>query len=260
MSWLAGISLAHAQLKNCSNMNLQSKDYKVVLDDFAYASPSAKDNAELSALRARLQFTLNGQLDSIKSSARRLGSNLHVPLVLVFCAGRQPSLNGDEFTDTLSEHLSDGRVLVEMWGTLDVRTPAGKPPAPQAWIGYVIPPVQHYASDAETSSRHVTEYPKNGSAQSVGELENFPELAAYALVGLGTKASRAKNYDLALWAFSRAEVGLRDAQLAGTNDFIDTLLAYVKRTACLTHASARKDPGYSGPLTAVPARVCPGAP
>jgi hypothetical protein len=257
---IAGTPFAHAQLTNCANMHLESKDYKVVLDEFAYASDPARENPALEALRARLQFTLNGQVDSIKSSAKRLGTNLRIPLVLVFCKGRKPSLNGDEFTDTLAEHLSDGRVLVEMWGTLDVRTPPGKPPLPLAWIGYVIPPVQHYASDEDTLSRHVTEYPKNGDAQSVEELGNFPELAAFTLVGLGTKASRAKQYDLAVWAFSSAELALHDAQVTGTNDFIDTLLVYVKHAACTTRASAHRDHAYEGPLTLVPAQTCTSSP
>ena len=251
---------AHAQLKNCASLNANPGDYKVVLDDFAFASDAAKSNADLAALRDRLKFNFNGQLDLLKASARKLDRNLQVPMRLVFCAGRQPSLDGSEFTEALAERLSDERVVVEMWGTLDMRSSAGGALAPRAMIGYAIPPVQHYHSDAEAPPIHVLAYPKIGGAQSAEELENLPELSAFALVGLGTKAARANRYDLAVWAFTGAEAGIRDAQLAGSNQGLDALLAYVKRAACLTRASARGDQRYAGPLTLLPAQTCGESP
>jgi hypothetical protein len=266
--WLAGVIAAstlsspsaYAQLKNCASLNSNPGDYKVVLDDFAFASDAAKSNADLAALRDRLQFNFNGQLDLLKASARKLDRNLQVPMRLVFCAGRRPSLEGSEFTEALAERLSDERVVVEMWGTLDVRSNAGGAVAPRAMIGYAIPPVQHYHTDDEAPPIHVLAYPKSGAPQSAEELENLPELSAFALVGLGTKAARANRYDLAVWAFTGAEAGIRDAQLAGSNQGLDALLAYVKRAACLTRASARSDQRYSGPLTLVPAQTCGDAP
>jgi hypothetical protein len=229
-----------------------------VLDDFAFASAAAQANAGLAALRDTLQFNFAGQLDVLRAAARQLDRNMQVPMRLVFCAGRQPSLDGSDFTAARAEQLSDERVVVEMWGKLDLSAVAGGTPAPTARIGYVIPPVQHYVDEADAPPVHVLAYPKTGAAGSIAELENLPELQAFALVGLGTKASRANRYDLAVWAFNRAEAGIADAKLAGVNPRLDALLTYVKRAACETRTSARKDPDYKGPLTLVPAQACSG--
>lgn len=255
---LAAVGVAHADLKNCDNLNASPGDYKVVLDDFAFASAAAQANSELAALRETLQFNFTGQLDLLRAAARQLDRNMKVPMKLVFCAGRQPSLDGSDFTAARAEQLSDERVVVEMWGKLDMSAVAGGTPAPTARIGYVIPPVQHYIAEADAASVHVLAYPKTGGAGVLAELENLPELQAFALVGLGTKAARANRYDLAVWAFNRAEAGIADAKLAGVNPRLDSLLTYVKRAACETRTTARKDAAYHGPLTLVPAQACSG--
>jgi DNA-directed RNA polymerase subunit K/omega len=255
---LSGVGVAHAGLKNCDNLNANPGDYKVVLDDFAFASEAAQANAQLAALRETLQFNFTGQLDLLRAAARQLDRNMQVPMRLVFCAGRQPSLDGSDFTAARAEQLSDERVVVEMWGKLDLSSAAGGTPAPSARIGYVIPPVQHYVDEEDAPPVHVLAYPKTGSAGSIEELENLPELPAFALIGLGTKAAKANRYDLAVWAFNRAEAGIADAKLAGVNPRLEALLSYVKRAACETRSSARKDPSYKGPLTLLPAQPCGG--
>lgn len=247
---------AYAQLKNCASLNSNPSDYKIVLDDFSFASGAAQQNADLAALRDRLQFNLNVQLDALKASARQLDRTLQVPMRPVVCAGRQPSLDGSEFTDALAERLSDGRVVVEMWGTLDLRAANGGVPMPRAMIGYAIPPVQHYFSESEAPAIHLLAYPKQGGGQTVEELENLPELPAFALVGLGTKALRANRYDLAVWAFTRAEAGIRDALLAGSNSNLDALRGYVQRAACTARQQAHADAAYAGALKLVPAQPC----
>jgi|GEM_PF-6955609 len=257
---VASAPLVRAELTNCAGLNAHPADYKVVLDDFSFTTLAAQNDTDLSALKDRLQFNLNGQIESLKAAARRLDVNLQVPLRLVFCAGRKPSISGNEFTAALAERLSDERVVVEMWGTLDLASGGGQMPLPRATIGYAIPPVQHYVNETEAPPLHLVAYPKTGGAQSVEELENLPELVAFALVGLGTKATRANRYDLAVWSFTRAQAGIVDAQLAGTNADLDALLAYIIRAACNTRASARVDQNYSGPLKLVPAQTCTGTP
>jgi hypothetical protein len=203
-----------------------------------------------------LRFNFNGQIEKLRSSATQLNQNLRVPLRIVTCTGRNPSLDGNDFTATLAERLTDQRVLVEMWGKLVLKTAAAGSATRSAMVGYVIPPVQRYVNTTEAPALHLVGYPKSGHAASAGELENLPELSAFALVGLGTKAARANQYDLAVWAFTRAEQGIRDAQLGGTNPNLDQLLAYVTRAACRTRESARNDQSYSGALKLVPAENC----
>jgi hypothetical protein len=85
-------------------------------------------------------------------------------------------------------------------------------------------------------------------------------MPAFALVGLATKAARAKRYDLAAWAFNRAEGGLLEAQGAAANPDLDTLLGYVRREACKLRAEARRDGAYTGALKLGPDRPCPESP
>lgn len=255
----ASAPVAQAALTNCANITIHPADYKVVLDDFAFASTTAKNNPDLAALKDRLQFNFKGQLDKISAAAVKLDASMHVPLKLVNCIGRQPSLNGDEFTDVLAERLSDERVVVEMWGTLDVKSSSGTP-MPRALIGYAIPPLQHYVHDDSVPPIQLLEYPKPGNAQAVEDLENLPELPAFALIGLATKAARAEYYDLAVWAFNRAEAGLLDAKVTGSNSGVDALIAYVRRASCLARSNAKSDVSYKGPLKLLPPQICTEAP
>lgn len=254
---LAGVGAAHAELKNCE-LDANPGDYKVVLDDFAFASAAAQANSQLAGLRESLQFNFDTQLDLLRAAATQMDRKMKVPMRLVFCAGRQPALDGSDFTPARAERLSDERVVVEMWGKLDLNAAAGGTPAPVARIGYVMPPVQHYVDEEDAPPLHVLAYPKKGAAGSIAELENLSELQAFALVGLGTKAFRAKRYDLASWAFNQAERGITDAKFGGANPRLDALFAYVKRARCETQSSARKDPDYKGSLILVDDKDCSG--
>jgi hypothetical protein len=259
---LAAMTLAphaHAALINCAELSMNPGDYKVVLDDFGFTSDAAKNDAGLAALKGRLQFNLTGQLDGLRIAAAKLNRSLQVPMRLVFCVGRQPSLSGDEFTDALAERLTDERVIVEVWGTLDLAGVTGTSGRPQAMVGYVMPPVQRYVPSSQVRPIELIAYPKAGLGRSQEELENLPELAAFTLVGLATKASQANQYDLAAWAFTQAKTGIADAKLGGPTADLDALLNYVTRSACQTRNKAHADPTYTGALKLVPVTPCPGA-
>jgi hypothetical protein len=248
---LAIVPVARAELKHCDSLSSSPGAYKVVLDEFAFGSDAAKANESLARLHETLQFNFEVQVDALNQAAQEINKKLKVPMRVVFCK-RQPSFDGSDFTAQLAERLSDERVVVEMWGRLDLRpAPDGKP-APSARIAYMMPPVHHYLDEEDAPPMHVLAYPKVGSARSIEELENLPELPAFALVGLGTKAAKAKQYDLATFAFNQAEAGIANAKLAGSNARLDALLAYVKRATCETRASAQSDQNYTGSLKLVP--------
>jgi hypothetical protein len=248
---------ASAELRNCPKLAGDTNAYKVVLDDFSFASTAAGNDPDLAALKNDLQFNFGAQLRTITSAAQKLNRDLAVPLVVVECPGRQPSLDGQEFTPELAETLSDNRVVVEMWGRFDLRNDTVGKTTRRATVGYVIPPVQHYAGSEDAPPIHVLDYPKSGTVVAAAELTNLPEMPAFALVGLGTKAARAKRYDLASWAFNRAEGSLLDAQRAAANPDLEALLDYVRREACKVRADARRDSTYTGPLKLAPDRTCP---
>jgi hypothetical protein len=253
------MGVAHAALINCAGISANPGDYKVVLDDFAFISVTGSDKEHVDALRDRLQFNLNGQLDALRIAAQKLDSNLQVPMRLVFCTGRQPSVTGSEFTDALAERLSDNFVVVEVWGRLDLNATSNTDSAAGAIVGYAIPPVQHYVPASELRPIQIFAYPKS-HGDSLNDQDNLPELSAIALVGLGTKAARASLFDLAVWAFTRAEIGIADAKIGRANADLDSLLRYVKQAACRTRAKAKADPFYKGALKALPLQSCTGAP
>ncbi len=251
-------SLVHAALTNCPDLNEFPGEYKVVLDELTLAT-TASGAAELAALKSLLQFNFNSQINGLRSTAARLPQNRNLRLRLVLCSGRSPSFNGGEFTATLAERLSDERVVVEMWGVLDLLPAAGAAAVPQARIGYVIPPLQHYEKGADAPpALHVIAYPKPTDARAVTAVDALPELRAFALVGLGTKAARAKTYDLAVWAFTLAQTSIADARSGGPAPELDALLAYVRHAGCVVRANARADSNYRGPLRLLAAQRCEG--
>jgi hypothetical protein len=254
---LAGIGAAHAELRNC-DLEANPGDYKVVLDDLAFASAAAQADSKLVGLREALQFSFDTELIKLRAAAAKMHRDMKVPMRLVFCAGRQPSLDGSDFTPARAERLSDERVVVEMWGRLDLSATAGGTPARIARIGYVMPPVQHYIDEEDAPPLHLFAYPKAGAAGSIADLENLSELQAFALVGLGTKAFRAKHYDLASWAFNEAEQGITNATVGGANPRLQALFVYVKRARCESQSSARKDHDYVGSLWLVEDKDCNG--
>lgn len=79
-------------------------------------------------------------------------------------------------------------------------------------------------------------------------------------MGLGIKAARASRYDLAVWAFTRAETEIADAKLGGTTLDTAALLVYVKKSACQVRELALVDPNYFGALKLIPPQPCTGGP
>jgi hypothetical protein len=246
--------VGQAQLADCQVLGSGSQAYKVVMDELSLAAGATAGSEAVRNLKELLTFNLTTQLEEFRKDVETLKVNPAVELGLIDCPGRKPSLNGTEFTPQRVETLSDQRVVVELWGTLLASGDAAKP-GPHAMIGYVIPPVLHYRSATAIPGQFLIQYPKaGGDAGDV--LQKLPEASAFALVGLGTKARKARKYDIAVWAFTRSEARIRDAQQSGGTAELNSLLAYVRQAACETRQSARTDSLYRGPITLVPPETC----
>ena len=250
-------ALGQAQLAECQVLGSGSGTYKVVMDELSLAAGAGAGSAATVNLKELLAFNLVTQLEEFRRDVAALGVSPAVELGLINCPGRRPSLNGTEFTPQRVETLSDQRVVVELWGTLL----AGSDDAagPHAMIGYVIPPVLHYRPAPEIPGQFLIQYPKAGGDAS-DVLRKLPEASAFALVGLATKARKARNYDLAVWALTRSEGRIREAQQSGGTAELGSLLAHVRRAACETRQSARADSLYSGPITLTPKENCEVSP
>jgi hypothetical protein len=248
-------ALSQAQLAECQMLGSGSRDYKVVVDELSLAAGATTGSTAMLNLKELLAFNLTTQLEEFRSDVATLGVNPAVELGLVSCPGRRPSLNGTEFTPQRVETLSDQRVVVELWGTLLASGDAATA-GPHAMIGYVIPPLLHYRPAPSVPGRYLIQYPKVVGGEAADVLRKLPEASAFALVGLATKARKARNYDLAAWAFTRSEGRLRDAQQSGGAAELGSLLAYVRRAGCETRQSARTDALYRGPITLTPQENC----
>jgi hypothetical protein len=113
----------------------------------------------------------------------------------------------------------------------------------------------HYLPGQAALGRFSVQYPKNGG-DVTGTLR-LPEASAFALVGLGLKAFKAKNYDLATWAFGRSEASIKQAQDFGGTAELGMLLDYVKVAACEVRETARGDStNYAGPISLTPREHC----
>jgi hypothetical protein len=240
-------------LKNCPDVDSADGDYKVALDDFAYGSTQAQGNSDLAGLRARVEFGFEGEFANLKKRAKALERALNVTLRIANCSGRTPSLSGSEFDEAAAETLSDKSVVVEMWGQLDLE---GAPPVPTARINYLMPPVRHYAPNADTPSLVRIEYPKDRAAPVGEQIDNLKELTAFALVGVATKAAQAEKYDLAISAYREAHQVIQDVRVGATNDSVARLRKYVDHEACQTRLRAIAA-HYPGALVLTETLTCP---
>lgn len=237
---------APAQLADCAALAAGTRNYKVVLDDLSFTPSAVAAGSATSNLKNLLTFNLTTQLGEFQQDVEKLNLDPRVELGLVNCLGRKPSLAGAEFTHQHLTNLNDQRVVVELWGAL-LDQGADATAAPQAMIGYVIPPVFVHGAGPAAPARFLIRYPKAGGG-SPDVLHKLPEASAFALVGLAVHAQKARKYDLAVWALRRSEGSIQDAEKSGATDELKRLLAYVKATACQTRKSARGDAQYKGPL------------
>lgn len=251
-------SMANAQLIDCPALGTQPQSYKVVLDELQFDSAQAGTSSSLQGLRELLAFNLSTQLAELQAEVTMQGMQ-NVPLGLITCAGRKPSVNGSEFTDQRAETLSDQRVVLELWGTL-MNGDTGGVASPHAIIGYMVPPLKHFHPNGSLASIHLVRYPKNAATDPGQQLQKLSEASSLALLGLALKAQRARNYDLAVWALTRSEGQIHDAEVAEGLPFAASMREYLQRSACETRETARADASYQGALRLLPAENCGAAP
>jgi hypothetical protein len=248
--------IAAAQLVECPELGGGTDTYKVVMDDLTLPTdgPAAEG---LQQLKERLAFTLSTQLQEFQSDVvtRRIVPS--IDLGVINCVKRRPTLSGSEFNQQRIKKLNDQRVVVELWGNLAIEV-GDTSRIPQATIGYLIPPIFMYLQGQQISWKFTARYPKTGG-RSADTLQKLPEASAFAMLGLGIKARRALNYDLAVWAFGRSEASIKQAQDFGNPTELAAFLSYVKLAACEARETARADSDYAGPISLTPKETCGAA-
>ena len=249
--------VAAADLRECAELGAGSTHYRVVIDELALPADSSAATA-LAELKRRIAITVSLQLKEFQDEVASKKVKPAIDMGVVTCVDRKPSPTGAEFTAARVETLSDQRVVLELWGNLFA--PGENQAVPRAQLGYVIPPVKHYLPGPTVQGLFLIEYPKEGAPQP-DALKKLPEASAFALLGLAIKARKAKNFDLAVWAFNRSSGNIKIAQKSGgTGSDLQPLLVYIEVAMCQTREAARADPQYDGALDSTPNEICGGTP
>jgi len=252
---------ARAQLVDCPEIRRNSSVFKVIFDDPAFARQGLDSDGDLQNIKARLIFTVNGQLQELGMEMRQ-AAQPPIQLLPVSCPGRHPRGETD-FDRDRSQDLTASKVVLEVWATLDGRQQGNGVLDREARIGYALPPLRFYENSAGSlPGFYLLRYPRSG-ADLAGILGGLPELSAYATLGLGLKAAKAQDYDVAVQSLRKAEALL--SRTAGSGPGLDdvnqrALLDYARKKICETVKAALDDPGYQGGLKLVYAgnkRPCP---
>lgn len=257
---LAFVAPAGAQLVDCPGIRNNPSTFKIIFDDPSFARPGLEADSDLQTLKARLLFTVDGQLQSLAAELREAAQPA-AQLVRVPCPGRHPRGESDFDLDR-SQDLTASKVVLEVWATLDGRAQGNNLQDREARIGYALPPLRFYERGAPgLPGFYQLRYPRPGADLS-GILTGLPEISAYATLGLGLKAAKAQDYDLAVQYLKKAEALLAAAGSSPDPDAANrrALVDYAKRKSCETVRAALADPGYAGGLKIAYAgarRPCP---
>ena len=251
---------AGAQLVDCPGIRNNPSTFKVIFDDPAYARQGLDADGELQTIKAHLQFAVDGQLQALGLEMRQAAQPA-AQLLAVSCPGRRPRGESDFDLDR-SQDLTASKVVLEVWATLDARAQGNAIKDREARIGYALPPLRYYDPGAAgLPGFYQLRYPRPGADLS-GILAGLPEISAYATLGLGLKAAKAQDYDVAVQYLKKAEALLAAAGPQPDPDAASrrALVDYAKRKSCETVRAALADPGYSGGLKIAYAgarRPCP---
>lgn len=244
--WLAGP--AAAAMVDCQPAQGAGR-FSVFLSEPAGAALTA---AQLKPFLQRLQFELDRNRD---------GRWINAPstdVTFVACPGRTPSLDGQDFDETLVDGLHTRGVLLEVWGTLDTEpgAAAGAPPQLRAQMNYLLVPMQFAANlrEADPAPLQRLRYPEAGAAHNAGAQDPVQLIArpldidAFVAAAFGYKLLRGRSYELAHANLCRADSLLeaiaRRPLTGRSKTEMATLRAFVLASAGRAVREALADPSY----------------
>lgn len=218
-----------------------------MLDGLSLAGPAnPESNTLLSRLRQKVRFDLAAlQLETTPQT------------VLVPCVDRIPQ-DFSDFNPTVVDSLNGHRVLIEIWGQIDVRGAA----IARAQLNYTLVPISFYDRPVVPPGGFAAVYEqrlRGGRDDLVKVFGEFSDLKAYVSVAAGLKSLKEHDYDQAFHCFCRAGA-LLGQNTTGIAPGVRTSLAtYVNRKVAETFAQARADASAKSTLALDGNRpACPG--
>ena len=227
--------------------------FTVFLSEPAFSATAFPTKEAMRAFMARLHFHLDQQRDG------RWVNSPSTDVRFVLCRNRAPEADGQDFDERLVESLFTHRVLLEIWGQLEMDPQEGGPAQPAAQINYLLVPLRYEEFSEETNSLGLQRlrYPDQGekaSADFVQLIARPLDIDAFVAAALGVRLFREKSWDLAHRNLCRANVLLQQMEKRPLGKHqkkaIADLRAYVLKSASVVIAQAKSPPARFGRVAA----------
>ena len=243
---------ANATLVDCKSP--QSARFVVYLSEPQFTPDAFKDRNQMLRFFDRLQLYLDQRQDIEMAGIKQ------VDFRVARCEKRIPTIDGNEFTEPVVSSLYNNKVIVEIWGKLDVEK-RGNKASPIAQINYLIVPIQRgrVAGSQKLSGIQRFNYP---DAEIVStdfiDLVSNMDLHAFVATAIGVFAFDDQDYPLAHEMLCKAGAQLartekrlaRKPETQTQSDGIQQLRAFLKEVAGKTIVEARKKTPSNIPLFA----------
>jgi hypothetical protein len=186
---------AQAALKDCDPV---PGGFTVFMSEPEFTQAAFKSRDEMRDFMKRLTKQLDDGLD--RRWARSPNPNPEIRFVN--CVGRAPAANGQDFVETVVDTMYGRRVLLEVWGLLDMQASGGAAPRPAAEIRFLLVPMKFAADRNEPASPPLQRLdyvaPAGGPAPDFVSLIAKPQdIDAFVAAALGFKLLRERSHDLA---------------------------------------------------------------
>ena len=225
--------------------------FTVFLSEPAFSVSAFPTKEAMRAFMARLHFHLDQQRDG------RWVNSPSTDVRFVLCRNRVPEADGQDFDERLVESLFTHRVLLEIWGQLEMDPQEGGPAQPAAQINYLLVPLRYDGTSEDTNALGLQRlrYPDQGekaSADFVQLIARPLDIDAFVSAALGVRLLREKSWDLAHRNLCRSNVLLQQMEKRPLGKHqkkaIADLRTYVLKSASAVIAQAKAPPQGSAAL------------
>lgn len=249
---------AAADLVECDS---PAATFAVFLDEPAVTSQAAANDPALQDFLDELIFFFDEERE-------RAWVEPGQPVGFVLCRGRKPSLSGQEFDSDVVRSLYNRGVVLEVWAKFSMSGGGADAPIQrQATLAFLSVPLrfeQLLGQAAAGDGIHLDRYPKDPAQPLTDFLAAFgqaEDLDVLVAVGLGIRAARERQFDLAQSNLCKAQLLLAQTLAEHADPKLEQVAAYVRRRADENLLQARAALPPDDPLRALLAgrdSACPG--
>ena len=246
-------AVAQAAMVDCRPP--EAARFVVFLSEPQYSPTAFSKREDMLRFFNRLQEYLDQRRDSEMAGIKRIDFRV------ARCEKRVPAPDGHDFTNDVVRNLYDRGVVVEIWGTLDVKQQGGKPVSPTAQINYLLVPVKRGVVEGsdKVPGIHRFNYPDAEIvATDFVDLISNMDLHAFVATAIGVMAFDGEDFALAHEMLckagsqlSRTEKRLAlKAETKSQSEGIQQLRVFLRDLAGKAIVEARQKPSAAVPAFA----------